>query len=320
MQRDRARVRARPRARHRGARALRGLSLVELMVGVAIGLMLVAVVLRGFAATSNNASTNSLVSEFQTNGRYALEVLRRELRHASLSPLLWESTQLNINTSAAARDYGCGAGVSTSVLDGVRASNDSNPYSANCLADGTDRKYARGDVLTLRRLGLDAVTSTLTNAPYARVSYGSGNVYLGGETAAALAPPTYDYPVVNDIYFINEFTTSATESPKVPALYRLTLSSGANPTLVPELVASNVEHMEWQFGVSDSAGNVRFLNPGSITDWTTVVSARVWLLLRASQTEASLASSSYTLGDVSYTPGDGYRRAVVSSTIQLRNQ
>lgn len=309
----------RPERPPQGRRA-RGLSLVELLVGVSIGLLLVALVLRGFAATSSSATANSLVSEYQTNGRYALEVLRREVRHASLSPLLWDATQLDINASAAAKDYGCGAGVTTSVLAGVRASNDSNPYAGACLSDGSDRKYLRGDVLTVRRLGLDAVTSYATNAPYARVSYGSGNVFLGSETATALPAPSYDYPIVSDVYFVNDFTGSAGESPKVPALYRLTLSAGANPTLTPELVASNVEHMQWQFGVGDGSGNVRFLNPNAVTDWTAVVSARVWLLLRATQSEPGLASSSYTLGDVTYRPADSYRRAVVSSTIQLRNK
>jgi type IV pilus assembly protein PilW len=301
-------------------RRARGLSLIELMVGLTIGLVLVTIVLRGFASTSGNASLNSLVSEYQTNGRYALEVLKREVRHASLSPLLWDATQLSVNPTAAAANFGCGVGVGTAVLEGLRASNDANPYAASCLADSTSRQYLRGDVLMLRRLGLEPTTTYAANAPFARVSYGSGNVFLGGETPAQLPPPVYDYPLVNEIYFVNSFTTSADESPRVPALYRLTFSGGPSTTPVPELVASNVEHMQWQFAIDDGTGGLRFVNPGAVTDWTTVASARVWLLLRASLPEAGLQSGSYTLGDVTYTPNDRFRRIVLSSTIQLRNQ
>jgi type IV pilus assembly protein PilW len=298
----------------------RGVSLIELLVGTALGLLLVTVMLRGFAASSGNAAVNALVSEYQTNGRYALELLRREVRHAALSPLMWDAVQLDINAAAAARDFGCGAGVSTAVFEGLRAINDGNPYGGSCLANAGDRKYLRGDVLTLRRLGLDAVGVYLTNAPYARVSYGAGNLFLGGETPIPLPDPSFVYPVLNDVYFVNDFTTSPTELPKVPALYRLRLSPGANPTLVPELVASNVEHMQWQFGVADGAGNVRYLNPQAVTDWSTVQAARVWLLMRASVPESGLASGSYSMGDVTYAPADNFRRVVLSSTIDLRNR
>lgn len=296
------------------------MSLIEVMIGLTLGLVLVAIVLRGFAITSGNAAVNSLVSEYQTNGRYALEVLKREVRHAGRSPLVWEATQLDINATAAATDFGCGAGVATAVLDGVLASNDANPYGATCLASGSDRQYARGDVLTLRRLGLDPVTTYLANAPYARVSYGSGHVFLGGETPTPLPPPSFDYPLVNDVYFVNSFTTSASENPKVPALFRLRLGNGSNPTPVPELVASNVEHMQWQFAIADGSGNLRFVNPSAVTDWSDVVSARVWLLVRASEPEAGHVSASYTLADVTYEPNDSFRRTVLSSTIYLRRQ
>ncbi len=289
------------------------------MIAITIGLVLIAFMIRGFAASTGVSAVNSLVSEYQTNGRYALETLSREIRHSAMSPLVWDASQFEVSPGAAAKDFGCGASITTLVKQGLTASNDSNPYVGNCLAAGSDRKYARGDVLTLRRLGLTAVTTYSANAPYARTSYGAGKVFLGGETPATVLPPSFDYPAVSDIYFINEFTTSADESPKVPALYRLTLSAGANPVMVPELVASNVEHLQLQFGVADSSGNMRYFDPAGVTDWTTVTSARVWLLLRASTPEGGLASDSYTMGDVTYTPGDHYRRVVLSSTIQVRN-
>jgi type IV pilus assembly protein PilW len=302
-------------------RKQRGLSLIELMIAVALGLLLVTVVLQGFASTSSNSRVNSVVSEYQTNGRYALETLKREIRHAALHPMVWDEAQVDRNASVDAKNYGCGAGVSTTLGTGITGWNDTNPYATTCLAAGADRSYLRGDALMLRRTALAAATAFDANAPYARVSYGAANVYLGGEAAAELATPSFDYRLVSDLYYVNDFTTSATESPKVPALYRLTLSAGANPTMVPQLVASNVEHFQVQFGqVMDSVtGSIRYFNADAVIDWKRVNVARVWLLMRATERESGFTSGSYQLGDVTYTPNDNFRRAVLSTTINLRN-
>lgn len=307
-----------PRTRRRIAQ--HGVTLIELLIAIGIGLVLVTLVLRSYGTASSSASVNAAVSEYQTNGRHALETLKREIRHAALHPLVWEAGQLATNSTVTARNYGCGAGIATDLMNGITASNDSNNYAGSCLAAGTDRRYARGDVLVLRRSALQASTSYDTNAPYVRVSYGAANLFLGGETPAELVAPVFDYRLVADTYFINEFTVSATESPKVPALYRLTLSSGANPVMVPQLVASNVEHLQLQFGqVMDATGGVRYFNADAVTDWSKVGSVRVWMLLRSSSTEAGLVPATYVMGDVTYAPTDGYRRSVVSSTINLRN-
>ena len=301
-------------------RPARGVSLIELLIAVVIGLLLTTLVIQGFVATSSNARTNSVVSEYQTNGRAALETLKREVRHAALHPMVWESGQLTTNATVEAKNYGCGAGVTTDLSLGITAWNDENPYSASCLANGTDRRYARGDALMLRRTALATATAFDANAPYARVSYGTANLFLGGETPAALAAPAFDYRLVSDLYYINDFTTSPTESPKVPALYRLTLSAGPNPTLVPQLVASNVEHFQIQFGqVMDPTGGIRYFDANQVPKDTRIQSARIWLLMRASEPESGFKSETFPMGDVTYAPNDAYRRIVLTATINLRN-
>lgn len=297
-----------------------GLSIIELMVGIAIGLALVALMLQGFASSQATTNTSGLVSEYQTNGRYALEQLRREIRHAALSPLLWEAGQLQVSTAAAGRNFGCGTGMYTGLMQGVQASNSTNPYAASCLATGTDRSWLQGDVLVLRRLALTPATTFTSGVPYARVSYGIGQIFLGQETPPDLAQPRFDHALITDVYFINSFTNAPDETPRVPALYRLTLGPGANPTFVPELVASNVEHMKVEFAVTDSAGNVRYRSPDQVTDWTTVNAVRLWLLVRASEPESGFASGSFAVGTLNYAPQDNFRRVLLSSTINLRNR
>jgi type IV pilus assembly protein PilW len=313
-------------------KAQQGLSLVELMVAIALGLVVVALVLRTLATTTVNANTNATVSEYQTNGRYAMEVLKRELRHASMRPFVWIKTNadgtdtVNVTATAAAKNYDCGAGyATTNIFVGLEASNDSTPLTSSCLAGGSDRSYSRGDVITTRRTALTQAPSFQNGAPYLRVAYGAGNVFLGQETAPEMRQPTLDYRLANDIYYINAFSRQTGESPRVPALYRLKISDVPNPKMTPELIASNIEHLQVQFGVRNSAGSVQYINPDSITasNRESIVSARIWLLARATTPEAGFRSGSYEMGDLvrdkAYKPNDSFRRLLLTSTINLRN-
>jgi type IV pilus assembly protein PilW len=303
--------------------AQRGVTLIELMVAVALGLVVITMVMRTYATTATNATTNAAVSEYQTNGRYALDVLKREIRHAALRPLVWNPVRVTATPDAEIKNYGCGAGLANNLFAGLQASNDSNPYAATCLQTGADRTYARGDVVTLRRTALEPTTGALVpGATYARLAYGQGRIFLGSEPVPDFPQPVFTYRIVNDVYFINDFSRSADEVPRVPALYRLTQSGGNNPVLVPELVASNVEHLQVQFGRQiDANGTMQYFDADDLTadQWLSVTTARIWLVVRASQPENGLASQSYTVGDVEYAPQDNFRRAVLTGTINLRN-
>ena len=300
----------------------RGFTLVELMVAIALGLFVITVVIQGFAASSAASNTNSVVAESSTNGRHALEVLKREVRHAALHRLVWDASQIvNDDATLATKDYGCGAGFVTGLGVGITGFNDSNPYAASCLATASDREYARGDMLVLRRTSRVPASAFDIGAPYVRMAYGVANVFIGATTTNVplLPAPNFDYRMVSDVYFVNAFTNSANETPKVPALYRLTLTPGANPQMNPELVASNIEQFQVQYAVTDSGGNIRYYDANAITDWTAVKTARIWLLTRESTPEAGFVSAQYVLGDVTYTPADNFRRTVYSSTIAIRN-
>jgi type IV pilus assembly protein PilW len=299
-----------------------GFTLVELMVAIALGLFVVTIVMQGFAATSAATRTNSAVAESSTNGRHALEVLKREVRHAALHRLVWDAKQIvNDDAILQAKDYGCGLGFVTKLGDGITGFNDSNPYAASCLRSASDRDYARGDVLVLRRTSLQPATSFENGAPYVRMAYGIANSFAGSTTTDAplLPEPRFDYRLVSDIYYVNSFTNSATETPKVPALYRLTLSQGANPRMTPQLVASNVEQFQIQFAVVDGSGSVRYYNANDVIDWKAVTAARIWLLTRESIPDPGLVSGEYVFGDITYKPNDNFRRAIYSSTIAIRN-
>lgn len=294
----------------------RGFSIIELMVALTIGLIIVAAMLQNLAASSGSNRTNARVAEFQGNGRYAADFLRREIQHAGFAGVSWTHlTQLGATGTA---DYGCGAGFAANITQAIWGANDSNPFSGSCIPGAN---YARGDILVLRRADLDAIptTAALTaTSLYFRSEYLQGTVFLGPTRPANLQTPVADYLLHTDVYYISPWTVSATENPQVPALYRMTLGPG--PAMTAQLVASDIENMQVQYGVSTTAGT-RYYNAADVpaTLWTSVDSVRLWLVARSTDTETGYTNTStYTMGDQTVTANDAYQRQVFPLVVHIR--
>lgn len=75
----------------------RGVTLVELMVAMVIGLIITAGVLNVFTSSKQSYRTVQASSELQENARYAMEVLQQNLRQAGFVRNSWEPTGAQIN-------------------------------------------------------------------------------------------------------------------------------------------------------------------------------------------------------------------------------
>lgn len=333
------------------ARQVAGYSLIEMMISITIGLLIITALAAVLSSSSGNSKTNQRSSELQTNGRYALDAMKSELRSAGFRGYTWAEPNAMTTTlgamSGECQEAGATAGAFiTNIRQGVWGANDSNPFSANCIPAAS---FASGgsDVLVIRRLAGTPTASLAANAFYFRTSYAAGEVFRGGQTTACpvtspiTAAPFNKIPCINGIhgtdlhdfavqiyvYYISPYTTSATENPQVPALYRVALQ--ADGSMAPELVASGIEHMQVQYGRATTDLNTRYYNAGNIvgtsfsslpTEWDDVNSVRIWLLARNSSTEPGYANSnSYVMGDQTYTVNDSYRRQLFSTVVQLRN-
>lgn len=72
--------------RHSAAARVRGLSLIELMVGMVIGLMLSGAAIGVFLSNKQVFTTTENLGRMQDNGRFAFESLARDLREAGGNP------------------------------------------------------------------------------------------------------------------------------------------------------------------------------------------------------------------------------------------
>jgi type IV pilus assembly protein PilW len=297
--------------------AERGFSLIELMIAVTIGLLIVGAMLANLQVASTSNRSNARVAEFQTNGRYASDFMRRELQHSGYAGVSW--INLTDLGTTGTTDYGCGVGFAAKITEPISGSNDSNPYSGSCIPSAN---YARGDILVLRRAGLDLIPTTTVlsaNTLYFRSEYVRGSVFVGPTRPASVQTPVEDHLLETDVYYISPWTNSATESPQVPALYRMTLGTG--PAMTAQLIASGIENMQIQYGVTTAAGT-RFYDASTVpaSEWPQVVAVRIWLLARSTTAEPGLTNTStYTLGDQTITVNDGFQRQVFPLVVQLRN-
>ncbi len=319
-----------------------GFTLIEMMISITIGLAILAGLVGVLATNSSNSRTNDRTSELMTNGRYALNSIKQELREAGFRGYTWAEPSIPGPWAVPADATGCyEAGASanafvSNIRQGVWGSNNANPFAATCIPAA--RFQAGSDVLVLRRLAVVPTSAALTAGPvYFRTVYERGQMFRTAVGGAVPVPPTFTgstqlpatFEVQIYVYYVSPFTVSAAENPLVPSLRRVALqTTGANAgTMVDELVASGIERMQVQYGRLTTAPDTQYLNTlaGSSSDtaataWDEVNSVRVWLLARNSTPEPGFVNNTtYAMGDANVTPGDNFRRQLFTTVVQLRN-
>ncbi|MES2537477.1 MAG: PilW family protein [Pseudomonadota bacterium] len=308
-----------------------GLTIIELMIASTLSLLIVLGVTGLYLASSSSERTNAATSEILTNGRYAMEVLRRDLMHAGYRGHTWAKNSVP-TTALGLITNDCSDGFAVDLDGAIFGSDDTNPYVGTCIRAAS---YATGDILVVRHAGL----TPLSGAPqakgmYLRSAYERGEVFRGDQVNAvaprfADAAPVTDYPLEAKVYFISPFTSDASETPRIPALKRIRLAPPdpvIDPAMTQEVVASNIENIQLQYGRLKTDGTTQFYDANSISaagiasEWENVVAVRVWLLVRASVPEPGYTNNTvYVLGNQTITPADGFRREVFSTVVQLRN-
>ena len=337
------------------ANKVAGFTMIEMMISITIGLIIIAALVGVLASNSGQTSTNERTSEMQSSGRYAIDSLKRELRHAGYrgytfvyapltSPVLAPITGECLEAGAAAGTF------ISNISQGVWGSNDANPFAANCIPGAnyaiTGAATIGEDVLVIRRL-TRMTPATAASVIKFRSTYSGGEPFRGnpatacaGTMAGAIAPfnmapclngvpnvDLLDFAVQVYVYYISPYTSNPAENPPVPALYRVSLQPDGSMT--PELVVSGVEHFQVQYGRLTTDGNTRYYNANQITgsstlvpatNWIDVNSVKIWLLTRNTTREPGYSNANtYTMGDRSYVKADGFRRQLFTTVVQLRN-
>lgn len=327
-----------------------GFTLIEMMIAVTIGLGILAGLVGVLATNASNARSNDRTSELMTNGRYALNSIKQEMRQAGFRGYTyaeqpWPSGALGaINNEcleAGAADGTFVANIRQAVWGFNGAAGVANPFEASCIP--APRYLAGNDILVVRRLGVipetaAALAASNANSFHFWSTFERGRVFRGitAPTFPGASLPRDSFALHTHVYYISPFTVSAAEVPLVPALFRVALQTDG--TMARELVASGIEHMQVQYGRRDPAANsTQYLNSGAApldatsfvpsltvgtdpTGWDQVNSVRIWLLARNATVESGYANTTtYTMGGQDFAKNDNFRRQLFTTVVQLRN-
>ncbi|MGQ0429587.1 MAG: PilW family protein [Gammaproteobacteria bacterium] len=326
---------------------MRGMSLVELMVALAIGLFLLAGAITVFGKTRDLYRTNDTAARLQETARYAMSTIEADLRVAnywglmSRADLVENGPALNLASlpdvdpayalpadlvGYAATISSCGAMWAVKLPAYVEATD--NAYGLACAAFGA--AVAGADTLTIRRASTQPIPAGQLAANAGRIKVQSsrvqGSLFQGSALPAGYAPALSETrALVAHGYYVDQ---ASEMDPGMPSLRRKQLDfDGAAPAIIDREIVPGVEDLQIEYGADlDNDQNADyFVQPGTaIPAGDQIVAVRVWLLVRAEQAEVAFTDTrtydyASRTGAAAITPNDPFRRVLISKTMALRN-
>lgn len=313
-------------------RSQRGLSLIELMIAITLGMLVLVSVSLIFVNTSRSRTEMERANRQTENGRYASQLLANTLRMtgyiAEFDPTPLVTTALTalpdpcatatadlitalplhvqgVNNVTSATTPSCLSDVKTGTdIMVVRRTSACAVGSTGCAAFANGVPHFQASLCTPATGNTELAFQVTTNAEYAAhyftLSTSSGD-FTKHKTNCTAAADIYRYFV--HIYFI---ANNNVAGDGIPTLKRAELGAGSF-TIVP--LVDGIENMQIDYGIdtgTDGVPDVYTQNPGAyggcsgnacVENWRNVMSARVNLLAR--NTEISVGHTdnrSYSLG------------------------
>lgn len=315
----------------KGLRAQQGLSLVELLISTAIGMIVIAAGARLYVDARFNSRIQNDLEGMQQNARFAVDMLSRDIRRAGY--LAGNINRRSIGgTAARVPDGKCptaSGAWGAMVQRPIFGLNDHNGSYA-CIPDDD---YLRGDVLTLRYA--ESMPLSATPSPdelLIRSSPTEAAVFAGKNASdpdnAVHGSPLSLRKLVSHAYYIRPSGIMVCpDGSRPPSLYREKLDRNGRP--VAEELATGIEQLQVMFGVGiDADGSAgRFIDASAMSaaDWEKIHRVRFWILARQECAYGRFhdPAEPYVMGNMTYhTPvaERGLRRMLFSRTISVRNR
>jgi type IV pilus assembly protein PilW len=328
--------------RHSGSQ--KGLSLVELMVALLLGVVLSLGAVNLFLQSKRSFLEDEQTARMQEGGRYAQRYLSRELTMAGFYGGVLRGDDITSNLASGTdncydwlADTGQFMEHRNNVVDsaGVEAGTGDSLPSA-CLSS-TDTIVPGTDVLVIRRASdstfyLRDETGTVTTSP-GFTGFDNGTVYLRLEdynvsttletgnnvTIPAGTKPMAVWKYRPQLLFVRDW--SVTDGDGVPALCRKELSGTTMGST--ECLVEGVENLQVEFGIDTDGDYVpdRYLAAPSDAELGFAMSARIYILMRsADELPGYTNDKAYTLGSEAIAAqNDGLYRRVYQTSSIMRN-
>jgi type IV pilus assembly protein PilW len=313
-----------------------GVSMVELLIALTIGLILSFGVVNLFLQSKTSFYQDEQTAQLQENGRWALRYVVRELSMGGFLGGILDGGAVT-TTTAVANDCAVGWALATNTalehLDNVTDAQATAAYA--CLGSG--EVLPGTDMLAMRRtqdsphVNDGSVAASLSNNTfYLRVQdYGASSSLVKGSAitnADKTAGSTVDvWQYKPQLLFVRDYSFSPGDG--IPTLCRkiLTTSAAALALDSTECLVEGIENLQVEFGLDtsnplDYVPDYYEMTP-TATELENAVTARVYVLSRSINEVAGYTNDkTYTLGNSTVAAAnDGYYRRVLQTTVMLRN-
>jgi hypothetical protein len=290
--------------------------MVELMVALMLGLFLLLALTEILINGKEAFGSANHLSRVQENGRIATNLLVSDLKRSGYMGGNSDIPNIFGTTGQAVPAVTCATGNTTwgrMITQPVVGLDDTNA-GYGCVPDAT---YLRGDIVATRHAAPFVETGALgANRLYLRSSLFEGKIFAGSASAdpanLVADTPQSVRQLMAHAYFVGDSGRTC-NGDQVPSLFRVSLDGNGQPS-VDELLPG-IEHLQVQFGEDG-----RYVDAGAVSDWSEVVTVRLWLLVRAECAETGFNDGrTYTMGNQVYVPNDAFRRQLYTSVVMLRN-
>lgn len=337
-----------------------GLSLVELMISIALGLVLMAGVIQMFVSTKQSFTVQQGMSRIQESGRMAMEFIGRDLRSAAqvgcvravtpnkLTPNILDP--LNLNLGGLSKDFLVGLigydtpaalSLSAPLLQAIGTMVPAADSNILVIRGATERGFPVADQNTPNAIVVHTENSTIVNncidglcrnAAAVVSDCDSGRIFQVNNIAQAGQQLTITHGGNWDVSIAQN---SYEDRPEVFVYPLHTLvyfvapsaSSGDEPALWQKI--DNLPAQELILGVERIRFTYRvgndYLNANAVTlgaNWPNVNAVRVDFVVRGQEENALESAQSYTFpGDAAETePNDRRIRQLFSNTFSVRTR
>jgi len=308
----------------------RGMSLIELMVAMLIGVVLISGAAKVYVDSKGAYAANESIARLQETARYAMSVIEPDVRMSNYWGLLKGAaviTNQASQTAAVAAVASSGAmqvcGRNWAVDLSTNLQGDNNSYfnvafvptkTAACdslldLTTGvawTTTPVTTADTLTVRRASVFDAAAPVAGQLQICSSRITGRLISDGSVCTGANPGQPDNLVtaklqnlIVDTYYIDQ---NSQQQAGLPSLRRKTVTTvGGVMQFRDQEIIAGVEDMQVQFGI-DPIGNTgvatRYVNPNGVPAGAQIVAVRVWLLVRGDTPENNfLDNRIYQYGD-----------------------
>lgn len=331
--------------KHRATRRQSGLSIIELMIALLLGLLLMGGVMQVFLSSRQTYQTNSALSQVQESGRFALDFLAYDLKNAGYrGDCLFPLYDPTPSTLTKDERYVLGTGIEGWNDTGENSIpawlNDVYTTSRRAGTDVVLLKHAAGATGIILSNSIGANTDRL--ATTAATGQTPGSLLIISDTAgcqlfinqsAANAATLTTQQVINRAYaqtaVISNFQSSlyyigqSSVAAGLPALRRVRYlaTTDAQPLIVDEELVSGIQDLQIQYAVGDSNGQItgEYRDAQLITDWQAVISAQINLIAVSRDTQAVSPDQQLTFRGNTVTLANGRLGQVFNQTVSIRN-